>query len=146
MNMIVVKNNFLIIFFLIILLYSCKDKEAQKNVGEIYFLPEDYHTLVPLKCDEFYFLNKQVYKLQISEEKLIENLIIEFNNLNKSEKTNEDEIFDVRYRIVINDTLIFCIDDFGRAIINSKYDIELKMFNNIKGYIKNNENNASKIN
>lgn len=145
MNMTVAKSNFLLIFFLISL-YSCKNREVQKNCGEIYFLPEDYHTSIPLKCDEFYFLNRQVYKLQINEQTLTKDLIIEFNNLNKSKKIDKDEILDVRYRIVINDTLIFCIDDFGKAIINSTYDIELNSFNAVKKYIKDNGSSALKVN
>jgi len=139
-------NNFLLICFLSILLFCCKRIDSQKNVGKIYFLPEDYHTLVPLNCNEFYFLNNQVYKLQINDEMLINNLLNEFNNLDKSEKIEDDFIIDVRYRVVINDSLIFCIDDFGRTLINSNYACELKMFNKIKHYIDNNEKDAIKIN
>lgn len=141
-----IKNNFLLILFLSILLFCCKRIDSQKNVGEIYFLPEDYHTLVPLNCNEFYFLNNQVYKLQINDEILINNLLNEFKNLDKSVKIEDDFILDVRYRIVINDSLFFCIDDFGRTLINSNYNSELKMFNNIKHYIDNNENDAVKFN
>ena len=71
---------------------------------------------------------------------LINNLLNEFNNLDKSEKIKDDFIIDVRYRVVINDSLIFCIDDFGRTLINSNYACELKMFNNIKQYIDNKKN------